>query len=316
MKAFKTIVFLLILVVFFVQVYVTYKDDSEKLSPTKPLVAVSSFALYDVTKYIGAESIELINILPFGVDPHSFEPTPKLMAKIEKSNLVLYSGAGLEPWTHGFAFKNRAIEVSKHVVLRELGQDEEHQVDAEHHSHLEHEHTGVDPHFWLDFSNMQIVALLIQKELTLLNPDAAKNYEQRAKNYIENLQKLDGAYKERLSSCQLNVVVVNHNAIGYLAQNYGFHVEALTGLSPEAQPSPQDLTRIFDEIKKDHISTIFFENFVNYKAITTVATDANVSLEVLQPLGNITADEAKEGLSYEQIMYTNLEKISKALMCQ
>ena len=315
MKKFKNLIFILVFVVLIVQLYVLYSDNDKATITKEPMVGISSFALYDIVKHIAKDSIKIINVLPLGVDPHSFEPTPKLMANIEKSDLLFFSGAGLEPWTQGFSFKSRAIEVSKYVDLRELGEGE-HQ--HEHHDDDEEQckHTGVDPHYWLDFSNMKKMTLLVRDELTKLQPEHKELYEKSADTYIQMLEKLGDAYEKELASCKLNLVIVNHNAIGYLAHNYGFEVESLSGITTEAQPSPRDLTRIFEEIQKDGVSTIFFENFVNNKAIRTVANDAKVELEVFHSLGNITADEAKQNLTYEQIMYTNLTKLSKALVCK
>jgi zinc transport system substrate-binding protein len=317
MKAFKTLLFILVGVVVFVQLYVVATDTNETKNQERKTVSVSSFTLGEVVRGIAQESVKVVNILPLGVDPHSFEPTPKLMAEIEKSDLVLYNGAGLEPWIDGFAFSNRAVDASAYVTLKELHVDEdEHKHEEGHEHHKEGcEHSGVDPHYWLDFKNMQKVALLVKEELTRLEPLNAEMHEKNAAKYIEMLEKLDAAYKQRLSSCKLNVVIINHNALGYLASNYGFEAEALSGLSPEHQPSPKDLTRIFREIKNQNISTIFFENFVSDKAIRAVANDAKVNIEVFQTLGNITADEAQKKLTYEDIMYANLEKLSKALVC-
>ena len=64
------------------------------------------------------------------------------------------------------------------------------------------------------------------------------------------------------------------------------------------------------------MSTVFFESFVSDRAMKSIAEEANVSVDVLQPLGNITRDEADKKLTYEDIMLDNLEKISKALVCK
>ena len=69
------------------------------------------------------------------------------------------------------------------------------------------------------------------------------------------------------------------------------------------------------DIKKDGVTTIFFENFVNDKVIKRIAKDTHINIDVFQPLGNITKDEATAGLTYEDIMYKNLDKLSKALAC-
>jgi zinc transport system substrate-binding protein len=287
-------------------------NDTTKLRDQKPIIAVTTFALYDITKHIAGDTVELVHILPFGVDPHSFEPTPRLMAKIEKSALLIYSGAGLEPWVHGFKRKDKTIDMSKYVRLRQLDADE-HELHDHHNEECIHNTT--DPHYWLDFVNMQRMTEIITAALVKLLPENKAYYEANKKEYSAMLQRLEKAYGTKLSSCKADTVVVSHNALGYLSRNYGFHVESLTGLSPEAQPSAKDVTRIMNDIQKEGVRTIFFEHFVNDKVIKRIAKDTRIDLDVFQPLGNITKDEAAAHLSYEDIMQRNLEKLSKALMC-
>ena len=107
MRDFRNIIFVLIIILFLLQM-ILMKQDEKELS-SEPVVAVSTFAIYDIVKHISEGTFKIVNILPFGVDAHSFEPTPKLMASIEESTLVIYSGAGLEPWIKKFDFKNRLI---------------------------------------------------------------------------------------------------------------------------------------------------------------------------------------------------------------
>ena len=113
-----------------------------------------------------------------------------------------------------------------------------------------------------------------------------------------------------------DTIIVNHNAFSYLSKKYDFEIEALSGLSPDAQPSAKSMVKLINHIKEHGISTVFFESFVSDRAMKSIASEAKVSVDVLQPLGNITADEAKKNLSYEDIMLINLEKISKALECR
>ena len=311
MKNLKVIVSILVLLL--VVLFVVMQKENTSVTSEKPIVGVTTFALYDIAKHIAGDTATVVNILPFGVDPHSFEPTPKLMGSIEKSSLVFYSGAGLEPWIHGFKFKHKAVNMSKYVKLRklseaEIAQDHEH----EHEAH----HQATDPHYWLDFDNMKIAANIITKELTALEPQNKELYNKNKDKYIKMLNELDREYKKTLSNCKEDTVVVSHNALGYVANKYGFHVESLTGLSPEAQPSAKAIRRIFQDIHAKGIQTIFYENFVNDKVTKTIAKDANVTVDVFQPLGNITADEAKAKMTYEDIMRQNLKKLSKALMCR
>lgn len=310
MKNFKIIALILVLGLVLLQLFMFSGDVIKDTS--KPTVSVSTFSLYDITKHIAVDSVEIVNILPFGVDPHSFEPTPKLMAAIEKSALVVYSGAGLEPWVETIEFKNRAINVSQYVKLRDLGDDE-----FEFHQHHDEQcaHNKIDPHYWLDFSNMKKAAFIITTELIKILPQNKNIYVKNRDKYLHMLKKLDENYTKYLSSCRINTVILNHNSIGYLANNYHFHAESLSGLSPQDPPTAKDIERIFQEIEHDGVNTIFYENFVSSKVIESVAKDANVNVEVFQSLGNITADEARANATYEGIMYLNLKKLSKALMC-
>ncbi len=311
MRDFRKIIFFAIIALFLLQMYVMKQDA--KVEIQKPMVAVSTFSLYDIAQHISGDTLQIINIIPFGVDPNSYEPTPKSMVDISKSELVLYSGAGLEPWTDGFAFKNKVIDMSKHITLRELDENEH-----EHHDFHDNQcaHNKIDPHYWLDFSNMAIAANLITKELIKISPSDELLYLTNRDNYLKMLEKLDADYKQYLSSCKLNTLIVNHNAIGYLSNKYDFQVESLSGFSPEAEPSAKSMARLISHVKEHSISTVFFETFVSDRAIKNIATEAHVSVDVLQPLGNITADEAKKNLTYKEMMYLNLEKISKALECQ
>ncbi len=311
MKNSKRIIFIIVVGVF-LMVLALINQDKERVD-SKKIVAVSTFSLYDITKHIARDTLDIVTILPFGVDPHSYEPTPKLMAEIEKSSLVIYSGAGLEPWTHGFVFKTKVIDMSQHVTLRELGSDEMHE---DHHHHHEEGHDAIDPHYWLSFSNMKNATNLITEELIHVSPENEAFYLQNRDDYLKTLTKLDIAFKEKLSSCALNTIVVNHNAFGYLASEYGFHVESLSGLSPEAQPNAKNIIRLIEIIKEHNASTVFFESFASDRAMKSIAEEAHVEVGVLQPLGNVTADEASKKLTYADMMTQNLFKLSKALSCR
>lgn len=310
----RNIIFILVLVVLILQIAVMTKEDKTESETKKPSVALSSFSLFDIAKFIAEDTQELFMIIPLGADAHSFEPTPKLMAKIYKSDLLIHSGAGLELWIKGLKTNSKIIDMSKYVNLIEIdgGHDEHHE-----HSHKEDEScNSVDPHYWLDIENMKKSALVVAEELSILSPAHKELYMKNKDIYTGMLDSLDSDYKKELSSCKKSSIIVNHNAFSYLSHRYGFEVEALSGLSPDAEPSAKNMTKLIEHIKEDKISTIFFESFVSDKAIKSIANEAKVDVDVLHPLGNITDDEAKRGLTYEDIMRDNLKKISKALECR
>ena len=300
------------------------KELLEKQSvASKPSVALSTYALYDAAQAIAGDKIDTFMILPFGVDAHSFEPTPKQVAKIQNAKLVVYSGVGLEPWVGGFHFEPTVLDMSQQVALLEVGHhcsDEKHNEETqkdkdhqEHHKHVHHE--GIDPHYWLSIENMITVSERLAKEFSAMLPQHAEVFEQNKQNYIEKLQALAQQYKQTLASCKQDTLIVNHNAFAYLGHHYKFHIEALTGLSPQSQPNPKVMIELIEHVKREKVNTVFFESFVSDKAMQAIANEAEVEVDVLQPLGNITKKEYKEGKNYIAIMKTNLKKIAKALEC-
>jgi len=313
MRDYRNIIFVLVVIVFVLQMLVMREDANSDENAPKPIVSLSTFSLYDIAKHISQESLDLVMILPLGVDAHSYEPTPKMMAKLEESALVVYSGAGLEPWTKGFNFKSRVINMSNFVKLRELESDEH---DMHEHHDEQCAHNKIDPHYWLDIDNMIKATKLITAEFIKIEPKNKELYLKNRDNYLAMLKRLDGLYKKELSSCYLDTIIVNHNAFSYLSHEYDFNVKALSGFSPDTEVTPKDMIRVINDVKKHKVQTIFFESFVSDKAIKSLAQEVNVDVEILQPLGNITKEEAQKNLTYEKIMKINLIKISKALMCK
>lgn len=272
---------------------------------SKPVVALSTFALYDAAKNIAGDTLECFSILPNGVDVHSFEPTPQIMAKVHDARLIVFNGAGLQPWTHVFEDQRNGLNMSRYVQLKEASDDE----------HASDEGNN-DPHYWLDTDNMIIVANVLKEQFSKLQPQNRDLYEQNTQNYIAKLKEIDRVYKEKLSTCKIDTIVVEHNAFSYLASKYGFNVESISGLSPDSEPSAQVMSDIIKIVKDDKINTIFFESFASDKVAKAIASEAHAKSDTLQPIENITADEAKKGVSYNSLMMDNLAKIVQARECR
>lgn len=276
-------------------------------SNDKPSVVATTYAIYDAAKHIGEGDVDVSMLIPPGREIHTFEPTPQDIIKLKKADLIFYNGAGLEPWSEKFDFGQKGVNLSRYVKLKKF---------QEHHHHHEHSlHSDYDPHYWLDFDNMKRVAEVVAERFSKLNPAKKELFHKRAKEYIQMLSALDRAYKKELGKCKKDELFVNHNAYGYLASKYGFDVHSLVGLSPDAEPDPKTVQKILDEIEKEGVKFIFYEPFENSAVLESVAKDAGVKTLPLQPLGNITADEAAKGLGYKEIMLENLHKIAKGLEC-
>lgn len=292
------------------------EDNTQESSNTKKVVSLSTFTLYDIAQHIAEDTLELVRIIPSGVDIHAYEPTPRIMAKVEKSTLLIYNGAQLEPWLGSFNFKNKAIEIADYISLKHANNEEENEHEHDEHHGGSCSHSQFDPHFWFDVENMKDAAEIIAYEFIRLEPKNKELYIDNKKKYIMMLDKLDSQYKEKLKTCTLNTIITNHNAFSYLSDKYGFNVSSLKGLSPDSEPSPKDVIRIIDAIEKLQAPIIFFEDFSSNKSMQELASRANIKIDSLHPLGNTTKKDTEQNLTYEDIMLQNLNKINEALICQ
>ena len=298
---------MLVLSLFVVLLFLVQKESDT--ASHLPRITVSTFALYDIVSHIGGNNIDAEMVIPFGVEVHSFEPTPKTIIEIQKSRLFLYSGADLEPWVSNLAKGQNLRDMSRYVHLIE---PEEESDGEEHHHH----HKAVDPHYWLDVDNMKLLAKKVASELMVIDPQNSALYRQRAEAYIQELTDLDAAYTKRLQHCKVRSVILHHNILGYVAARYDFTVEPLTGLSPDALADAQTMANLSKSIKEKGIKVLFFEAFVSDRMMQSLASENGVEIDYLEPLANITASQAEAQMSYVEGMETNLEKLARAMGCE
>ena len=305
----KVILLVVILLSFTMVLFLSQKES--KTSSDTPTVTVSTFALYDIAKYVGGSTVDVEMVIPFGVEVHSFEPTPKTIISIKKSALFFYSGADLEPWIIKLAQGDNMRDMSKFVDLRAVNKAcEKHDDEGHHH------HGAYDPHYWLDIGNMKLLTQKIALAFVKMDGANEADYIKRAATYIDELKKLDKVYKERLQNCQVREVILHHNVLGYVAAEYDFSVATLTGLSPDALADAQTMARLSTTIKEKGIKVLFFEAFVSDRLMQNLAKENGVELDYLEPLANITADQAASGMRYTEGMYSNLDKLSHAMRCE
>ncbi len=305
----KKIAIIVAIILIGIVIFVSSLKKDEKSVVSKPLVSVSTFALYDVSQKLLGQYADVSMLVPFGQDIHSYEMTPQDRIKIEKSKFFIYSGAGLEPWAHSFKSHPNTIEMSQFVTL--------HHAEDDHHHHKETSIHTFDPHYWLDIDNMILITKKLRDIYTkAFTQEASKEIQANANQYITMLKKIDTLYKKHLLTCKHDEIIVSHNAFGYLASRYGFHVKALTGFSPDAMPSAKDLANLSDIVKEKGISVIFGEAYMSDRLMQSLARETGVRVDTLQPLANITKSEAQKSDDYSFLMLNNLKKLSSALECR
>jgi zinc transport system substrate-binding protein len=257
-------------------------------------VVAAFYPLAWAAEQVGGENVDVENLTPPGAEPHDIELTPRDVEHVQNADLVLYLGSGFQPALEdavgGRSGPSLDLLAGMHLVA---GSGEE--------------QGGLDPHVWLDPLRFADMVVAIGTKL---------KREQAAAALAAKLHALDEDMKAGLADCRRHEIVTSHAAFGYLARRYGLRQIALTGLSPEAEPSPRDLQSLVDEVEKSHATTVFFETLVSPKLARTVAREAGVKTAVLDPIEGLTPDEVEAGDDYFSVMRANLAALRKALGCR
>jgi len=140
-------------------------------------------------------------------------------------------------------------------------------------------------------------------------------YDQNAKGLDSSLDQLDAQYKAGLQSCQQKDIITSHAAFGYLGAQYGLTQVPISGLSPDAEPSNQQLAEVTDFARAHHVKYIFFESLVSPKLSDTIASEVGAKTLVLDPIEGLSNDNIQAGKNYFTVMQQNLKNLQLALAC-
>jgi zinc transport system substrate-binding protein len=174
----------------------------------------------------------------------------------------------------------------------------------------------LDPHIWLDPKLAQKEIATIAMAFEKFDNTNRVFYEKNAISLKNKLDVLDQGFRLGLLNCQQNNIVTSHAAFGYIASDYGLNQISVTGLSPDAEPSPQKMAEISQFAKTNQIKYIFFETLVSPRLADTIAGEIGAKTLVFNPLEGLTKDEQAKGWDYFSIQKENLANLKIALGCK
>lgn len=254
-------------------------------------VVSAFYPLAYAAEEIGADDV--VNLTPPGAEPHDLELSARDVGRIRDASLVVYLGGGFQPALEDAVERRDGPTLD---VLQAQG------------VRLKSDTEGLgDPHVWLDPVRYSAIARAIANALG--DPAAGADL-------VRRLGSLDAELRRGLAHCSRREIVTSHAAFGYLADRYGLHQIALTGVSPEGEPSPQKLEELVDEVRRTRATTVFFETLVPRGPAETVAREAGASTAVLDPLEGLSADDLDAGKDYFDVMRANLAALREALGCR
>ena len=286
-------------------------DNSAKLS-----VMASFYPMYDFAVKIGGDKVDVTNMVPAGTEPHDWEPATKDITNLEKANVFVYSGAGMEHWAEAVlkSLKNKNLTVAEASSGITLMKGHEHEEgESQEAESEEHEHGEFDPHVWLSPVNAKKEMENIKDAFVKADPENEAYYQANYETYTGKFDELDKKYKDTLSPLPNKAVVVAHEAFGYLCDAYGLTQIGIEGLSPDSEPDPARMAEVIDFVKENKVKIIFFEDLVSPKVAETIAKETGAKTEVLNPLEGLTDEQLKNGDDYFSVMEKNLTVLKEAL---
>ena len=259
--------------------------------PSRRSVVASFYPVAYAAQRVGGDRVQVTNLTPAGAEPHDLELTPDQIDEVLDADVVFDLGHGFQPAVEKAATQRDGPTAS---LLR----------------------AGTkDPHVWLDPVRMKAIVRTVRRELTRVDPKGRAVYAGNARRFLADLDALDTRYRQGLANCERKVIVTGHEAFGHLAARYGLRQEGVAGLSPDAEPDAQRLGELADLVKKLGVTVVFTEDLVSPRIADTLAREADVRTETLNPLEGLTDRQLANRATYVTVMDENLTKLRDALGC-
>ncbi|MFJ8494574.1 metal ABC transporter substrate-binding protein [Streptomyces sp. NPDC094038] len=275
-------------------------------------VVASFYPMAYLADQIGGSHVHVTSLTQPGQEPHDLEISPKQIIGIEKSDAVLYL-KNLQPSVDDAVAQSSVgtkIDAASLTTLEQHGNEVGGHA-ASHDTSENEELSGLDPHIWLDPVRYAQVAEGVGKAFQKADPDHAADYEKNTAALVKRLDELNIRFKDGLADTKSKVFITTHAAFGYLAERYGLTEEAINGLDPESEPSAARVKDLETMAKADGVTTVFYETLVSDKTAKTIASDAGLKTDVLDPIEGITAKS--RGRDYFAVQEANLKALQQAL---
>jgi len=264
----------------------------------KIVALVSFYPLYDFTKEVGKDRVDVSLIIPAGVEPHDWEPSIQDIQQIQQADIIIVNGVGFENWLGSIEKLNLELV----IIDSSIGVNIIKEIEVN-----EHESSLDDPHIWLNPNLAKIQVKNIANGLIELDPNNSQYYRDNSENYIKKLDTLDSKIRNELSNCRKDFVAF-HNAFTYFAKEYVLNQHTITSTDPHDEPTSKTLEQIIDLAKEMKIQVIFTEEGVDKRTSEVIANELGGKVLILSPL-----EISETNTSYIEKMEINLDNLKKAL---
>ena len=300
--------------------------------------ATSSFYVFGSIAGAVADDAAATDLLvPTGQHGHGWEPGPRVREDIYDADLLVHGPEAFQPWVDdvladldGDGAEIATVDVAHDVDLLPADGDHGHEgehteghEETEHHGETEqhdetdhHDHGPADPHFWMDPTRVATAVETVEAGFADVDPDNTDAYAENAAAFREELTDLDARIEGIVDDGATDTLLVaGHDSFGYLADRYGVHVEALTGISPDDRPTTRDVQHAQEVIEEHDLRYVCADPLESQQAAEQLVaeTDAEAVLP-LTAMPGLTDEWADENWEYVDVMTeVNVPTLEQAL---
>jgi len=242
------------------------REQTDASGTSRVRVAATTTMVGDLVGQIGGDRVAVTVVMPAGVDPHSFKPSPADVATLKRAGVVFYNGLHLEgKMVELFedSLASTAVAVSRDMPRDRLLPWAAGQTGA------------YDPHVWFDLSLWQYAADTIAQTLADKDPPAAATYAANAAAAKARLAALDDELRAQIGQIppERRVLLTSHDAYNYFGRAYGIDVRGLQGISTETEAGISAISDAVGFVIDRKIPAIFVESSVSPRTIERVLAD-------------------------------------------
>jgi ABC-type Zn uptake system ZnuABC Zn-binding protein ZnuA len=254
-------------------------NNTSTSAPTKKLNVVTSVSpITNIVKNIGGDKIDLAGLVPEGVNSHTFELVPSDVIKINNADIVIIDGLGLDTNIEDIA--EVAQTMNPKLKMLKLGDNTITPEQWVFDYSFPKEKGDPNPHLWLNVAYAMKFANLTRDKLIELDPQNAQYYAANTDRYISLLKKLDEGIMKAVQTVppQNRKLLTYHDSWAYFASRYNMTVIGAVQPSDFGEPTPQEVTRIIDQIRSEKVPAIFASEVFPTEIVNQIAKEGNVKI--------------------------------------
>lgn len=260
-------------------------------------VVASFFPIYEFAKQVRGDRVNIITLIPAGVEPHDYEPTIQQLQEAESADVVFFNGLGFEDSWIGRINNHNLVDSS---ALLNLSQGSKIR----------------NPHVWLDPVLAKAQVEQVENALIEIDPNNKLHYQNNAMNFTAELDALDSEIRNVVQTCNKKDFIAFHDAFGYFANRYGLIQHSVQGISPEGEVLPQRIEQTIRLADDLGLNVIYAEELVDPRFAEVIAQEIpNGKVLVLSPLEGIEKEERDTGIGYLDKMEENISNLKVGLEC-